>query len=72
MAYVPIIDGLRTPAEDMQRKQRLRRLEGAGDEAVQVVSLAEHPHVCAARQVDLGERQHATPDLHVIPHNEAY
>ena len=31
MAYVPIIDGLRTPAEDMQWKQRLRRLEGAGD-----------------------------------------
>ena len=34
---------------------------------MQVEALAEHPAVRARRRVDLGERQHATPDLYVTP-----
>ena len=56
-----------TPAEQVEPDERLGRLEGVADELVQVEALAEHPAVSARGRVDLGERQHPTPDLYVTP-----
>ena len=53
----------RTPAEEVERDERVGRFEGVADELMQVESFAEHPAVRAGRRVDLAERQHSTPDL---------
>ena len=54
----------RTPSECVEFDQGLWLLEGPGQQSMEVAALAQHPEVRGTRQVDLGERENTTPNLH--------
>ncbi len=52
-----------TPAYDVERYEALRRSERVAKETMQVVTLAEHPEIVRAREINLGHRQHSAFNL---------